>query len=411
MNGKIKTVVCGCGRRGAWLATTIGLIDKYEIIGLCDTYEDKAVDTLNKLKEKYGIEPKVYTDYIKMYDELKPDVAIVASSWDYHVQISIDAMKRGIKVGMEVGGGYNIEECYHLVEAYEETKTPFFFLENCCYGKDELLATSLIRNGILGEIVYCSGAYGHDLRNQILHGDVNRHYRLQEYISRNCENYPTHTLGPIAKMLNINSGNRMVSLVSCATKARGLHEQALVKDDLAHLRETEFKQGDIVITTITCENGELITLKLDTTLPRFYSRELSVRGTKGWYNEDNNMVFLDGYEHHIETYNGMAKYFNYAEKYTEYLPEEWKNVSEEAIKAGHGGMDFLTLTAFADYILNDMPMPIDVYDAAAWMAITCLSEKSIKEGGAPQQIPDFTKGAYKHRKTIDVLTLPMLSKN
>ncbi len=39
-------------------------------------------------------------------------------------------------------------------------------------------------------------------------------------------------------------------------------------------------------------------------------------------------------------------------------------------------------------------MPVDVYDAAAWMSVTALSEKSIAEGGAPQTFPDFTRGKW-----------------
>ena len=50
-------------------------------------------------------------------------------------------------------------------------------------------------------------------------------------------------------------------------------------------------------------------------------------------------------------------------------------------------------------------MPIDVYDMASWMCITCLSEISIAHGGAPQEIPDFTKGRWVVRKRKDVLDL------
>ncbi len=38
--------------------------------------------------------------------------------------------------------------------------------------------------------------------------------------------------------------------------------------------------------------------------------------------------------------------------------------------------------------------PIDVYDAAAWMAVTCLSEESVALGGAPVCFPDFTGGKW-----------------
>jgi hypothetical protein len=43
---------------------------------------------------------------------------------------------------------------------------------------------------------------------------------------------------------------------------------------------------------------------------------------------------------------------------------------------------------------------LDVYDLASWYAITPLSEKSIKENGAPQEIPDFTNGKWKGRPNV-----------
>ena len=51
-------------------------------------------------------------------------------------------------------------------------------------------------------------------------------------------------------------------------------------------------------------------------------------------------------------------------------------------------------------------MPIDVYDMAAWMVITPLSEQSIAYGGMPQAIPDFTRGKWMYRPVLDVTELP-----
>ena len=73
------------------------------------------------------------------------------------------------------------------------------------------------------------------------------------------------------------------------------------------------------------------------------------------------------------------------------------------VDAGHGGMDYFEFVAFVDALRNGEEMPIDVYDAAAWMSITYLSEKSIALGGAPVEIPDFTHGLYKTRKPKDVV--------
>ncbi len=402
---EIKFGLAGCGGRGRGLTRDILCkLEGVTVAAVCDPYLDKAETAAKEVLEKKGYEPKVYTDHKKMLDEAGLDAVLVATAWEYHAEVAIDAMERHIAVALEVGGAYNEEECKKLVETYEKTKTPVMLMENCCFNRDELLATNLARKGFFGNVVYCHGAYRHDLRHEISYGDINRHYRLRNYTSRNCENYPTHELGPIAKLLNINRGNRMVSLVSMASKSLGLHEYVQDKKELEYLKDREFKQGDIVETLIKCENGELISLKLDTTLPYFYSREFTVRGTKGLYNQDNNMVLLDGkIGEYFETKNGMKEYWNNAADYEEYLPDFWRGITQEILDAGHGGMDYFEFVAFVDALRNGEEMPIDVYDAAAWMSITYLSEKSIALGGAPVEIPDFTHGLYKTRKPKDVV--------
>ena len=105
------------------------------------------------------------------------------------------------------------------------------------------------------------------------YGRENSHYRLDEYLTRNCENYPTHELGPIAQVLDINRGNRFLSLTATASKAAGMHDYILRhKPEDEALKNAVFAQGDVVTTVIKCARGETVTLTLDTTLPRFYSR-------------------------------------------------------------------------------------------------------------------------------------------
>ena len=60
-------------------------------------------------------------------------------------------------------------------------------------------------------------------------------------------------------------------------------------------------------------------------------------------------------------------------------------------------MDYLVLRAFVESIQQGVDFPIDVYDTASWMAITCLSEESIAKGSAPVAIPDFTHGLWMKR--------------
>ena len=292
-------------------------------------------------------------------------------------------MEKGIPVGIEVGGATSVQECWDLVRTYEKTRTPFMFLENCCFGRTEMMVTHMVRQGLFGEIVHCAGAYAHDLRDEVAGGNENHHYRLRHYRNRNCENYPTHELGPIAKLLNVNSGNRMLSLTSMASKAAGMNAFGV---------EGKFNQGDVVTTLIRCAGGETIQLSLDTTLPRYYCRDFTVRGTKGLYEERTNSVYLDGMGHHFDW---NAGHWNNADSYREtYEHPLWQKFISDGVTGGHGGMDGLVYGAFFRCLQKGWPMPLDVYDAAAWMAITPLSEQSIALGSAPVEIPDFTSGRW-----------------
>jgi len=321
------------------------------------------------------------------------DAIITPSAWEAHAQICVDSMLAGKPVATEVGGAYSIEQCWEMVRTHERTGVHCMMLENCCYGKEEMTVLNMVKKGLFGELVHCEGGYRHDLRDEIALGNENKHYRLRNYMNRNGELYPTHELGPIAKLLNINRGNRMVSLTSMASKAVGVNDWIKRnKGDDFENASFRFAQGDVVTTCIKCAHGETIVLTHDTTLPRGYSRGNVVQGTRGIWSEDRNGILLDG---EAEGASWAHKFTPMAEYHEKYMHPLWKNYE---VVGGHGGMDFLVMSAFIDSVKNGTPPPIDVYDAAAWMSITVLSENSIACGSMPVAIPDFTNGKWTYRE-------------
>lgn len=403
----IKACVVGLGNRGFGLIRDVLLKNPdVNIIAVCDTYEDRIADAIDLIK-KCGGDAKGFTDYKEALSSKGLEAVYIFSGWNTHTEIAVYAMKKGIAVASEVGCEYSLENCYNLVRTQEETGTPYMFVENCCWGRCELLATSMVRKIVFGTIVHCSGAYAHDLRNEIAYGHVNRHYRFDNYLNRCCDNYPTHDLGPIAKILDINRGNRILTVSSFASKSAGLEEYIKSRDDATdEMKNAHFVQGDIITTVLTCAHGETILLRLDTTLPRSYTRDLIVRGTKGLYMQDTNTVFLDGDEEFSKPAKYYEKGLNNAVKYeSEYMPDFWKKVTPEEISAGHGGIDWFAYKSFTDALIKGDEMPIDVYDAATWQAVSVLSEMSIKQGGAPQAMPDFTNGKWIRRPRKDVCEL------
>ena len=166
----LKRAVCGAGRRGTSLCEYVFSVMKdIEVVAIADPNIGQAEKLAEQMTEKTGKSPAIYDDYLKMFDEKKPDAVFIASNWETHREITFAAFERGIAVALEVGGTFTEAEWRELIEAQERTKTPFMFMENCCFGKEELFATSLARNGILGEVVYCHGSYMHDLRRIITH--------------------------------------------------------------------------------------------------------------------------------------------------------------------------------------------------------------------------------------------------
>lgn len=391
--------VVGLGVRGYWLMKdVILLMPGVKVTAVCDVYEDRNERVAKLTEEVCGHVPATETDYKKLIARDDVDVVVVSCAWESHIKVAIEAMKAGKPVGMEVGGSYSVKECWDLVDTYEETQTPFMFLENCCYGRRELMALNMVKQGLFGEIVHCRGGYMHDLRQEVSEGEKNRHYRLRNYIHRNCENYPTHELGPIAKILNINHGNRMLSLTSMASRSAGIQEY--IKDRMSDdekLMNTRFAQGDVVNTMIKCAGGETILLTLNTSLPRFYSRDFTVCGTKGMYEEENDTVFVDKKYTAEEEWDFKANWGNAKDYEKDYEHPIWQKFLNDGVQGGHGGMDWLVFEAFFDSIRNGEPCPIDVYDAASWMCISALSEESIAMGGHPVAIPDFTNGEWLRR--------------
>ena len=410
----IKYALIGCGHRGGQIRDMLLLVEGVQCAATCDLIVERAEKMANNFVEKGEPKPAVYTDYKKCMDEVKPDAVIIYTAWEAHSKVTMYAIEKGIPVACEVGGAYSLEQLWDLVRAQERYGTPVFLLENCCYGRLELMALNMKRLGVFGEILQCEGAYCHDLRYEVaVHGSIPHlsHYRLEEYKHRNTENYPTHEIGPIAKLLDINCGNRFTYLHSFATKSVGI--QKYIKEELyksyekdiftnedrdkyaGALKDCKFMQGDIITTVIGCQNGETIIISLDTSNPRYYSRRFTVHGTDALLCEDNNSLFIE--KEHASMHMEWNKHYNNLEEYYDkYDHRIWKGYKPSE-DDGHGGIDFLVMNSFFTAVKENKPMPIDIYDMVTWMAIAPLAEESIITNKTVY-FPDFTNGKWIRRK-------------
>ncbi|NQT25529.1 Gfo/Idh/MocA family oxidoreductase [candidate division KSB1 bacterium] len=396
--------IIGVGLRGSGHLENLIRRKDIRIPAICDIDPERIKIAQNALQKANHTKANVYADGDYAYRNLLArddlDGVIISTPWKWHFPMAIDAMQAKLPPGLEVGGAQTIQECWDLVQTHESTQTPMMLLENVCYRRDIMAVLNMVRLGLFGEVIHCRCGYQHDLRNikfypGVSFGSEGKHeavWRTQHAIERNGDIYPTHGLGPVAMMLNINRGNRLTALTSMASKARGLHEYVVEHGGEDHsYANIPFKLGDVITTTLQCAQGESIVITHDTQLPRPYSLGFRVQGTKGLWMVDGNQIYIEGISSEPHQWEQAQPYLD---KYDHPL---WKKYSQMSEGAGHGGMDFYVLNAYVEALKRKAPFPIDVYDAAVWRVITPLSEKSIAEGGSLQSIPDFTEGRWEKR--------------
>ena len=396
----VRLGIIGLGVRTEVLLVSLFAIEGVEPVAVCDV-RDAAIAKILGIFQRHGRKaPDVERDYRRLLERADVDAVLVPTSWNSHLPIATEALQAGKYAGIEVGGASSTDELWRLVRASEATGVSCMMLENCCYARNELLVMNLVRQGLFGELIHCAGGYEHDLSEYACMVEQSFERAIHNRF-RNGDLYPTHQLGPIAKILDINRGNRFLSLTSTASKSRGMQLSAQRHYGAGtHYGDLPFNMGDIVTTVIKCANGETITLTHGIALPRPYSRNGRVQGTRGIWLEDANGIYIHGMSPSVEeidvagnpyTTHKWDRVDSFYEKYDHPI---WQAYRKQTITGGHGGVDSLALRAFIDAVRARAEMPIDAYDVAAWMSVTCLSEQSIAMGSQPVAFPDFTDGKW-----------------
>ncbi len=416
---KVKLAIIGVGARGLNHLDLVLRRQDVELVAICDV-EPRTLELARSMITKSNKKmPQVFTgseDAWKNMLEVKGglDGVIIATPWQWHKPMILGSLEKGIKyVATEVILGITLEDHWEVVKAAEKYQAHVMMLENVCYRRDVMAVLNMVRQGLFGELIHLQGGYQHDLRevkfNDGVHyygggvefgekGYSEAHWRTDHSVHRNGDLYPTHGIGPIAHYININRGNRFTSLNSFSTKTRGLHDYIVKKAGENHPNaKVRFKLGDIVTTHIQCANGETILLQHDTNLPRPYSLGFRVQGTEGLWMDVNKGIYLEGKSQKPHQWDDAQTWLD---KYDHPLWVKW---SKETEGAGHGGMDFFVIHSFVESIKRQTPTPMDVYDAAAWSAITPLSEQSIDLGNQTVEFPDFTSGQWMYRKPVFAL--------
>ena len=206
------------------------------------------------------------------------DLIYICTPWSLHTPMALYAMEQGKHAVTEIPAALTLADCWRLVETSERTRRHCMMLENTCYDFFELLTLNMARQGYFGEIVHVEGAYIHDILDSFF--DKSKRYdlwRLREN-QQSGNLYPTHGLGPVAQILDINRGDKMDYLVSVSTNdfmiAPRAHALAAEDPDFKEFAGKTFR-GNMNTTTIRTQKGKTIMLQHDVSSPRPYSTHSS----------------------------------------------------------------------------------------------------------------------------------------
>ena len=358
-------------------------IDGCEVVALCDLV-DENIDEAARIITGYGHpSPATFTgqDGCKQLCGA-PDIDLVyiCTDWASHADIAVYAMLQGKHVATEVPAATTVADCWRLVDTAEQTQRHCIMLENCCYDEFELCTINMVQQGVLGEIIHAEGSYLHDLRERISSNDNGErkwsNWQVEFMDKHNGNPYPTHGLGPIALAMGINRNDRMKSIVSVSSMRVG------DKDGLS---------GTMNSSLITTEKGKTILVQHCISLPRPYSRSFLVSGTEGFAQKyPVPMYAFAPNSENVITGNACV---GIVERYRHPFVTEYKERGTEL--CGRRWIDYAMDCRLIHCLRNGLPLDMNVYDAALWSCLVELTDTSANNGGAPVEIPDFTRGKWR----------------
>jgi hypothetical protein len=391
----------GVGLQGGSHVNNLLKIPGCRVTAVCDLRQERT-DWAKKVITSAGHpEPKAFTngprDFERLCAEEDLDLVYTATPWEWHVPVMLAAMKNGKHAATEVPAAMTLEDCWALVEASEKFKKHAVMMENCNYGRTEMMAFNIIRQGLLGEIVHAEGGYLHDLRAIKFENRNEGLWRRAWSMKLDANLYPTHGLGPVANCMDINRGDRFAYLVSMSGPSRGLQDWAREHfPEGAPQRQEKYVLGDVNTSLVKTANGKTIMVQHNTNLPRPYSRINLLQGTKGIIQGYPDRVYIEGRGRNDQWVDAPTLR-------AEFDHPLWREMDERAAGAGHGGMDYMEDYRLIKCLREGKPTDMNVYDAVALSSLVDLTAQSNARKSRAVDVPDFTRGQWRTNPKLEIV--------
>ena len=407
----VRVGFIGLGMRGPGAVERFTHLEGVEIKAICDLHPER-VEKSQAILKKAGLpEATTYTGSEEAWKDLcdRPDIDLVyiATDWARHAPMMIYAMQKGKHVACEVPAVTSLQEAWDVVNTAERTQRHCMMLENCVYDFFELTTLNMAQQGLFGEVLSAKGAYIHNLEPFWKYYEGN--WRLKFNQEHRGDVYATHGLGPACWVLNIHRGDRMEYLTSMDVPATSLPR--FMKQKMG-VENPVVKNGEMTQTLIKTALGKTIYIEHNVTSYRPYDRMYQVIGSDGFANKypvegyalrptEQNLKAVPNHED-LKSHDFVSEATK-TELMNKYQHPIQKEIADKAKQVGgHGGMDFIMDYRLIYCLRNGLPLDMDVYDLAEWSTMGELTRLSLEHQSAPVAMPDFTRGAWKRIKGLQL---------
>lgn len=152
-NDKLVIGLIACGGMGAANMRNLMNFADVEVAAICDVDSNRIAGDFKAVKDKYGKDPAVYSDYRKILDRKDIDAVIVGSPDHWHALHYIHACEAGKDSYCEKPLSHNLVEAVSMAGAQQRFKRVTQVGTWQRSGKEFTDAINYVRSGKLGRVV------------------------------------------------------------------------------------------------------------------------------------------------------------------------------------------------------------------------------------------------------------------
>ena len=277
----------GVGLQGSSHLESFLKIDGVEVRAVCDVVSSRAVRAQQMVVDAGRPRPEAYVRGPRDFERLcgRDDLDLVFNStpWEWHVPVCVAAMEAGKHAATEVPAALTIEDCWRLVETSEATRRHCVMMENCSYGRVEMMVLNMVRQRRAGRArprrvrlpPRPAGGQASTSTARARGGGPTRDPKrrpLPDPRPRPGRPVPRHQPRQPLRRAGVDG---LEVPRSPALRRRALRRRRAPRPPSASC------SSDVVTTLLETERGETVVVTHNTSSPRPYSRDFMIQGTRG----------------------------------------------------------------------------------------------------------------------------------